>query len=322
MTFAIKPVLFEIDANGQGQQHPFSPTFKAKKNNYIWVHLFRDHPTTQDFLTQQELPHLIKEALMADETRPRCTMHEAGVVINLRGVNLNPGAEPEDMISARLWLTETMVISVWRRPLMAIQDIQDSITRNQAPPSAGSLVATLALRLADRAEPTVAKLNEQIDDLEEAVLAETGAAQRSDLADIRRMAIVLRRYMFPQRDALTTLQIEPLPWLTGEDRTHLREAAERVTRLAEELDALRDRAQVVQDQLVDQRAEQMNRQMLVLSVVAAIFLPLGLLTGLLGINVGGIPGTTSPYAFWLVTGLLILLGLIQLWLFKKARLLK
>jgi zinc transporter len=78
-----------------------------------------------------------------------------------------------------------------------------------------------------------------------------------------------------------------------------------VLRLGEDLDAIRDRSQVVHDQIMDRRAERMNNQMLVLSVVAAIFLPLGLLTGLLGINVGGIPGTDNPWAFWIVCAALI-----------------
>jgi zinc transporter len=97
----------------------------------------------------------------------------------------------------------------------------------------------------------------------------------------------------------------------------LREATERMTRLSEELDSIRDRAQVVRDQMSDMRADAMNRQMLVLSVVAALFLPLGLITGLLGINVGGIPGAEVGWAFWAVCALLLLTAVVQLWLFRR-----
>jgi zinc transporter len=157
--------------------------------------------------------------------------------------------------------------------------------------------------------------------MEVAAVTRSSHGLRGELADIRRVSIVLRRYMFPQRDALSTLEIEDLPWITGHDRSRLREATERMTRLGEELDAIRDRAQVVHDMLMDMRAEVMNRQMLLLSVVAAIFLPLGLITGLLGINVGGIPGTEYPWAFWVVCFLLVLIGSAQLWLFRRLGLL-
>jgi zinc transporter len=117
------------------------------------------------------------------------------------------------------------------------------------------------------------------------------------------------------------MEIEELEWLAERDRSRLREAAERVTRLGEELDAIRDRAQVVHDQIMDERAEKMNRNMLILSVVTAVFLPLGLVTGLLGINVGGIPGEQSEFAFLVVCGLLVMLAALQIYIVRRLGLL-
>lgn len=88
-------------------------------------------------------------------------------------------------------------------------------------------------------------------------------------------------------------------------------------RFGEELDAIRDRAQIVHDQIMDNRAEAMNQRMLLLSIVSAIFLPLGLLTGLLGINVGGMPGVDDPRAFWAVCLALVVLGAGLVWMFRK-----
>jgi zinc transporter len=78
---------------------------------------------------------------------------------------------------------------------------------------------------------------------------------------------------------------------------------------------------VVQEELQNLLAERMNRTMYVLSLVTVVFLPLGLLTGLLGINVGGIPGTENDRAFTVVTVALVLLALVQLWFFRRRRLL-
>ncbi len=289
---------------------------------FVWQHLKRDHPDTAALLATSGLDSFVIDALTADETRPRCTVHGKGILLNLRGVNLDPGAEPEDMISVRLWLEAHRVIGVWVRPLQATEDLIRAMERGEGPASPGDLVAKLALRLADRAEPSVIALNELIDDLEEAVWDPKTEVMRARLADVRRRAIVLRRYFLPQRDALSTLEIEDARWLKDHDRSRLREAAERVSRFGEELDAIRDRAQIVHDQIMDQRAERMNQRMLVLSVVAAIFLPLGLLTGLLGINVGGVPGADNPYAFAVVCGLLVVIGLALFWWFRRSGMLK
>ena len=286
-----------------------------------WVHVNCARPGARDWLEAAGLEPLVLRALLAAETRPRCSVHGAGLLINLRGVNLNLGDEVEDMVSLRMWVTEGLLVSVQLRRLMAVSDVMEGVTRGQGPDGPAELVARLALRLADRAEPVVAGLNEKLDTLEDQAIEGLSALDRRGLADIRRVAIVLRRHMAPQRDALSTFEIEDMPWIRGHHRSRLREANERMTRLAEELDAIRDRAQVVHDQIMDARAEVMNRQMLLLSVVAAIFLPLGLITGLLGINVGGMPGAEDPRAFWIVTGGLVALGLGLVALFWRTGLL-
>ncbi len=319
-------VTYALD--GKGGAQALSPAALATADQhdhntgFIWQHLKRDHPDTAALLAASGLDSFVIDALTADETRPRCTVHGKGILLNLRGVNLDPGAEPEDMISVRLWLESHRVIGVWVRPLQATQDLIRATERGEGPQTPGDLVARLALRLTDRAEPSVTALNEQIDDLEEAILAPMAEAMRARLAEVRRRAIVLRRYFLPQRDALTTLEIEDAYWLSDHDRGRLREAAERVNRFGEELDAIRDRAQIVHDQIMDQRAEGMNERMLVLSVVAAIFLPLGLITGLLGINVGGVPGADNPHAFAFVCGLIVVIGLALLWWFRHRGMLR
>lgn len=316
-------ISFTYKCDGSGQAEPFDVSglpaaeLSAQPQGFIWVHLSRPDPSVAGWLQQSGLPDHVVEVLDAPETRPRCTVFGNGILLNLRGVNLSEGADPEDMVSLRLWVTAGLVVTVQRRRLRAIEDVRDACERKVAPLDAGELVARLALRLADRAEPVVADLNERIDDLE-TELSETGQApSRGDLAEVRRVSIMLRRFMFPQRDALSTLAIEDMDWLNRVARDRLREATERVTRLTESLDAVRDRAEVVHDQIMDMRAEVTNRQMLILSVVAAIFLPLGLLTGLLGINVGGVPGVDNPWAFWIVCVALVAITIGLLWFFRR-----
>lgn len=318
-------VLWSFDGHGgarEGSEEELQRPPPDDSFAFAWVHLHREGDRSRAWLRESGLDPFVVDALTAGETRPRCTVHGDGAVVNLRGVNLDPSAGPEDMISVRFWLEAQRVIGVWQRPLVAVDDLMEAIEQQRAPASPGDLIARLALRLADRAEPVVAELNARVDALEESLLDEGSDPSRKELADIRRTAIVLRRFMVPQRDALTTLEIEDLTWLHERDRSRLREAADRVIRLGEELDAIRDRAQIVHDQIMDRRAEAMNRNMLLLSVVAAVFLPLGLVTGLLGINVGGIPGAQWPYAFLAVCGVLVAIVAFQLYLFRKFRLLR
>lgn len=186
----------------------------------------------------------------------------------------------------------------------------------------GGFIASFALAIIDRMSPTITDMNEQVDELEEMIEGDAKNRHenaRSKVAELRREAILLRRYLAPQKDALTTLSQQTLPWISGDDQLRLRDAADQATRVAEELDAVRERCAIVKDQLTDIRAEQMNQNMMILSVVAAVFLPLGLLSGMMGINVGGMPWTESDMGFWYVTGIVSVIGVALMGLFRVLR---
>jgi len=155
--------------------------------------------------------------------------------------------------------------------------------------------------------------------MEEEVITSESHALRTNLSEIRRKAIMLRRYLAPQREAMTKLQAENVPWLSDNDRMHLRETTDRLMRYTEDLDSVRDRAAVTQEELLNRLSEQMNMRMYVLSLVAAIFLPLGFLTGLLGINVGGIPGSENQFAFWIFILMLSIIVAFLIVIFKKKK---
>ena len=112
---------------------------------------------------------------------------------------------------------------------------------------------------------------------------------------------------------------EKVEWLSDMDRLRLRESADRTTRFVEDLDMTRERAVVVQEELLARLSEKMDRTMYILSIVAAIFLPLGFFTGLLGVNVAGIPGTDYTGSFVILCLVLVLMVIFQIWLFKHKK---
>jgi zinc transporter len=119
---------------------------------------------------------------------------------------------------------------------------------------------------------------------------------------------------------MTRLQVEAIDWLTPRHKVLLREVSDHITRHVEDLDALRDRGAVIQDELRNRISEDMNRTMYVLTVVASVLLPLSFVTGLLGINVEGIPGSKdAPLAFWAVVAMLGAVACVQVWLFRRLR---
>lgn len=286
-----------------------------------WIHLNADHPDTRGWL-QREIDYLdpfVVEALLAEETRPRMTQIGDGVLLILRGVNLNENASPEDMVSIRLWVDAHRIISVRKRKLKAVWDIEEKLREGTGPKNAGEFICQLVARLFARMEPVLTTLDESTDGIEEDLLDNPDSHLREAIVDVRKKAIIFRRYMAPQRDAVSQLRMSDLSWLSEKDHRHLQESLNHITRYVEDLDAIRERAQIVKDELANILADRLNKNMYVLSVIAAIFLPLGFLTGLLGINVGGIPGAEDGHAFWIFCGILMTIVATQIAIFKRLK---
>lgn len=290
------------------------------KDGYLWIHLDGNPESCRTWLRDDpDVDAIAEHTLLGGDSRPRTIAHEDNILINLRGVNLNPGSEPEDMIGIRFFAEPRRIISVQRRSLRATTDLSDRMRTQTVPATPGGFLAIYALSIADRMAPTITDLNEQVDTLEELVDGGKIGDSRQKLSDLRRGAIMLRRYLAPQRDALNTLALQTVSWITPDDRLRIREAADQATRVNEELEAIRERCAIVKDQLTDQRAEEMNRNMMLLSIVAAIFLPLGLISGMMGINVGGMPWVDNGLGFWFVSAIITAIGLLLLGLFKWAK---
>lgn len=312
---------YRFDGTGHGRQVGWAEMREVSpRPGWLWVHLHREGTETRRWLRDEGgLDPLVCDALLAEETRPRSSELPGGLLVILRGVNLNPGADPEDMVALRVWLEADRVISVRRRALMAVQDLRSGISLGAGPKMPGDFLQRIADALVERMGPVIDELESGLDTIEEQMPTSEGGELRGALTALRRQAIMLRRYLAPQRDVLGRLSTHRGELLGERECLALREAADRITRYVEDLDAIRERAGVTQDELRNRLSEQMNRTMYLLSLVAAIFLPLGLITGLLGINVGGVPGTENPWAFLWVTAVLVALGAAQAVIFRRFR---
>ena len=264
----------------------------------LWIHMDYSQSEAVTWLkSQAHLTDFELDSLIADETRPRLTPSTNGHMLFLRGVNLNPAQSPEDMVSIRLFISESVVITTRKRRLLSIQDILAELNAGHGPCSISELVGSITQKLTSRMQSVIDTLDETLDEFEEEIDEPSKKFDNQGLSQLRRQTIALKRYLKPQKEALSLMVNNHYPWLLDEDKAKLNETTNLLIRYLEELDSAIERAQIIQQTITNQVSEQLNQRMYVMSVVAALFLPLGFLTGLLGVNVGGIPGTENPYAF-------------------------
>ena len=279
---------------------------------FIWVHIDAGTDEELGFLRGSDIPDVAANALVATETRPRCDRIEEGAIVNLRGPAAEELEDSDRLVSIRMWVRRGKVNSVTRRPLAATAVVAAQMERGTIL-DPGDLVAAFARAISKQLDPEVARLGDTLDDYE-SELDDSRALYRlrTAITRIRSDAIAYRRFVAPNRDALVTLAELDFLWLAEEDRLHIREAADRFARMTEELEAVRERAALLHEQLTDLRGEQMDSRSLLISIVAFIFLPLTFITGLLGMNVEGIPYAQAPWAFWGVVGVCVLIGALVL----------
>lgn len=292
----------------------------------VWVHLDRTKERAQQWLRDGAgLDPLAAHSLLAEETRPRVQRFSesggGGLVVILRGVNLNEGAEPDELIAIRMWVEPTRVITLRQFRFGTIAELRQRADEGNAPSTPGAMLAAIAMGLSGKLDPVVTNLQTLLDEIEEAMIGRDAdrSEWRGQLAEIRRQAISIRRYLAPQRDALLSLTLDPPALLAKRDVSELRIAAEHVARVVDALEETRDRAAVTQDELRARHEARLSRTLYLLTIVATVALPLGLLTGLLGINVGGIPLAGSHWGFVTVCVLLVIIAAAEIAIFKAMR---
>lgn len=310
--------------NGDGSGTPLDEHLvksRAASETPLWLHISARSSSARQWLeTEASLSdETLLDALLAEDTRPRMQVREDGLLLILRGVNLNENAEPEDMVSIRIWIETDRFISVQLRNLRGVEEMRGMLESGTGPVNIGDLVTTFIEGSIVRLSPIMGDLADGTDELEDRILQMDLSGIREQIVSTRRKAIIFNRFLAPQKDIVQRLTEANLPWLGDDDILRLQEAQNDITRFVEDLQALRERSHSVQDEVTNILTERLNRNTYVFSLIAAIFLPLSFLTGLLGINVPGIPGADDPEAFIVFCGILIAVVVAQVAVFKKLR---
>lgn len=295
----------------------------------MWIHLDSVDEESRRWLEETSgLEPTIIDTMLDEETRPHSVKRtkesgEDAWFVNLRGIRLEPEGNPEDMAAISMWVKADRIITVRQAPLKAIPEIRAALNNNTGPKDAGDVVVTIAHDIVSGMEPVVMDLDHDLAKLELRMASVRGELSRDELEEktshVRRRAINLRRHLAPQPGALSALSetvgTRVAGGLFADHQTRLREITDRAVRYVEDLDTDRERASILYDQPSNLLAERTNRILFVLSVVAAIFLPLEFLTGLFGVNLGGIPGIDDPWAFPVFAGVIFCVMIILLFVF-------
>lgn len=290
-----------------------------ESDGLLWLDIDLMQKAGKQWLNEEsKLDKSVLSILLAAETRPRSLVESGCLMVILRGINMNPGAVPDDMVAVRVALQQNLIVSTRRRKVLSIADMRESLLAGKGPKDSGEFLIALTGFLSTRIESAVENIENMVAELDEKMADRETENVRVTLGVIRRQAAAIRRHLAPQRDAIDRIARSNAEILTSRHVFDLREEGDQLTRHIEDLDLARENALVTQEELMNRVALEQNSRMYLLSVVAAIFLPLTFITGLLGMNVAGLPGTENPRGF-IYSALIMLASLAGLVLYFRSR---
>ena len=274
-----------------------------------WIDIDQHDPEARRLLDERwELSDSTRELLCEASYRNRRVQVPEGLVLRLA---YSGGRVDQDgqAIGLGLLVTPERILTVRHGSIKEIEDVWRVLEDGSEEVLQGwSVLSLLVMRIAARIEAGLDREVDTIDNLEDKVFEEGGSLPIEELGQLRRQLIRDRRYINSLSRVLEETVDDPRVHIANSRGEELTLAAQAMLRQERTITFFLERANMLQDQIQSQLTDGMNKSTLRLGVVATVFLPLGFLTGLLGINVAGIPGNHDPWAFWMVCGLLVVLA--------------
>ncbi len=289
----------------------------------LWLVGRPDGEETQRWLRLESgLDPDVVRTLLRSDNRPHGVSYQGqGLMLSLRGGGFGPETQHE-LLCANLWADANRLIVLRPASVQAFTAIRTDLKVGQGPKTVGDLLVEVIDGWVVRIEQILFGIDHAVDDMEDTLLMDPDADLQQEVTSLRHQLILLRRYLLPQSETLSSLQRERLHWLHVEHRDRLREEQGRAQQHIAELDSSRERAALVQDEIRHGQNRRLNETMKIIAVFTAYLLPVNAITSLLGTNVEGIPGQAGGDFHWgfavEVVGLLCVL-LVSYFIFKKKK---
>ncbi|MFC0444363.1 zinc transporter ZntB [Pseudidiomarina halophila] len=291
--------------------------FHERQNS--WFHFQRDRPGISEWLRASGIPEPLIDAVLEEDTRPRFERTTEGFLLILKGVNLNEGERPEDMLSLRILYYKGNIYSFRKRPLRSVAILRERLQRQEGAESLHDFLIMLIEEVNSRLEELLDVIEAEMEVLEDNNKGWTTSMRQQKLSELHRRMLRLVRFVRPQLAAVERLGIDAQKWLESENLQWLTNERDSTQRELESLEMLLQQVGMLREQLQQEVAEKMNRNTYWLSVIAGVFLPLSFLTGVFGINIGGMPGVENELAFWIFCGALAVIAVVEFLLLRRLR---
>lgn len=287
----------------------------AAPGSFVWIHINLGHAGAQPWLrTHARLGEAFFEASSSGSRSTRIERDGDALLGVINDVTFDFSFDASDVATLWVWVTEAMVVTARLHPLRSVDRLRAAIKNGETLESSVALLDHLLNDQADELQQIARRTAERLDDIEDTLLAGRGDRTRAPLAGLRRLMVRLQRLLAPEPSALTRTLSRPPRWVAEDDVARVLRTNDEFALVLRDIGALQERIKLLQDESATRVAEENNRSLFILTMVTVLALPINLIAGLMGMNVGGIPLAESRLGFAAVLAFIALLTSVVAWL--------
>jgi zinc transporter len=284
------------------------------RSGFLWLHFNLSHAGAERWLARYAgLPESFYETLREGTHSTRIERADDTLVAVINDVQFDFAFEAADIATLCISVDRGLVVTARQSPLRSVDRLREAVKAGAGMRSSVALLEQLLRAQADVLVQVVRGVTQRIDGIEDRLLAGRLDHQRAQLGILRRLLVRLQRLLAPEPAALFRLLQGPPRWVDAHDVQDLREASEEFSVALRDMAALQERIKLLQEEIAAAVQEATGRSLFVLTVVTVLALPINILAGLFGMNVGGVPLAQDGHGFWIVVGIVAAFTAVAAW---------
>jgi zinc transporter len=297
-------------------------TARAKDDvGFIWLHFNLSNLQATKWLAEHlSLPQEYFDTMREGTGSTRVEHADDSLIVVINDVTYDFSYDVSQIATLSMCVQRNCVISARLHPLRSVDRLRVAVKAGEKFESPVSLLVHLLRDQADVLQQIEREAASRVDGIEDTLLSGRMNTKRSTLGALRRVFVRLRRLLAPEPGTLFRLLNRPPDWFEEDDAQELRAATEEFSAVLSDLAALQERTKLLQEEIVAHTTEQTNRSVFLLTIATVVALPINIIAGLLGMNVGGIPLAQEPNGFWIILSVVaIFTGFAGWFAFFKQR---
>ncbi len=319
----IKAVRLEAGKPPESISQSDFPDFIKKPGGTLWVSLENsDNPEIEAVLSAifQFHPLTIEDCMSVGYQTPKVDDYDKYIFIIANAIKLNGGFKNLETNELDIYLGDNFIVTCYTDESMpCVQSVWQRLSKDDRMTSRGVdfLCHAILDTLVDEYMPLLDQMDEEVEWLEDRVLANPETATLERLLGLKHAVMSLRRVISPQRELINRLSRDEFPQIGEISRIYFRDIYDHLVRIQDLSESIRDIVSGAVDIYLNSTSLRLNVVMKALTIVSTIFLPLTFLAGVYGMNFKNFPEINWYYGYPMLWVIFILIVAGMLYFFKK-----